>query len=114
MCKAGKLKLLAVGSPKRSPLFPDVPTLDEAGLKGFDADTWFGFYAPAGTPAAVVTRLNTRDQQDPGAARRSRTASLAIGGDAGADVARPTSTCARPIDGTRFGALIKARNIKGD
>ena len=57
--KAGKLKLLAVGSPKRSPLFPDVPTLDEAGLKGFDADTVFGFYAPAGTPAEWSTRLNS-------------------------------------------------------
>ncbi|HEY3048075.1 MAG TPA: tripartite tricarboxylate transporter substrate binding protein, partial [Polaromonas sp.] len=56
--KAGKLKLLAVGSSKRSPLFPDVPTLEEAGLKGFDADTWFGFYAPAGTPPEVVNRLN--------------------------------------------------------
>ena len=39
-------------------MFPDVPTLDEAGLKGFDADTVFGFYAPAGTPADVVSRLN--------------------------------------------------------
>lgn len=56
--KAGKLRLLAVGSAKRSPLFPDVPTLDEVGLKGFDADTWFGLYAPAGTPPDVVTRLN--------------------------------------------------------
>jgi tripartite-type tricarboxylate transporter receptor subunit TctC len=56
--RAGKLKLLAVGSLKRSPLFPDVPTLDEAGLKDFDADTWFGFYAPAGTPPEVVSRLN--------------------------------------------------------
>ena len=56
--RAGRLKLLAVGSPKRSPLFPDVPTLDEAGLKGFDADTVFGFYAPAATPPAIVTRLN--------------------------------------------------------
>src|SRR5690606_11798825 len=45
--RSGRLKLLAVGSNKRSPLFPDVPTLDEAGLKGFDADTVFGFYAPA-------------------------------------------------------------------
>ncbi len=50
--KAGRTKLLAVGSMKRSPLFPDVPTLDEAGLKGFDADSVFGFYAPAGTPSA--------------------------------------------------------------
>ena len=56
--KAGKVRPLAVGSPKRSPLFPEVPTLDEAGLKGFDADTVFGFYAPAGTPAAVIERLN--------------------------------------------------------
>ncbi len=56
--RAGKLKLLAVGSMKRSPLFPNVPTLDEAGLKGFDADSVFGFYAPAGTPADVVNRIN--------------------------------------------------------
>lgn len=56
--RAGKLKLLAVGSPKRSPLFPDVHTLDEVGLKGFDADTVFGFYAPAGLPADIFMRLN--------------------------------------------------------
>src|SRR5690606_37256292 len=56
--KSGKLKLLAVGSPKRSPQYPDVPTLDEVGLKNFDADIWFGFYAPGGTPQAVVTKLN--------------------------------------------------------
>ena len=55
--RSGKLKMLAVGSLKRSPLFPDVPTLDELGLKGFDADSWFGFYAPAGTPAATLERL---------------------------------------------------------
>ena len=56
--RAGKLKLMAVGSLKRSPLFPNVPTLEEAGLKGFDADSVFGFYAPTGTPAEVVTKLN--------------------------------------------------------
>ena len=56
--KSGRLKLLAVGSPKRSPLFPNVPTLHEAGLKDFDADSVFGFYAPAGTPAEVIARLN--------------------------------------------------------
>lgn len=56
--KDGKLKLLAVGSSKRSPMFPEVPTLAEAGLAGFDADSLFGIYAPAGTPPAVVTRLH--------------------------------------------------------
>ena len=52
--EAGKLKLLAIGSPQRSPLYPKVPTLAESGLPGFDADTYYGIYAPAGTPAPVV------------------------------------------------------------
>jgi len=56
--KSGKLRLLAMGSAKRSPLYPDTPTLNELGLKGFDAGTTHGFWAPAGMPAAVVDRLN--------------------------------------------------------
>ena len=56
--KEGKLKLLAVGSANRSPQLPNVPTLAESGLVGFDADTLFGIYAPTGTPAAVVSRLH--------------------------------------------------------
>ncbi len=56
--KSGKLRLLAVGSLKRSPLYPDTPTLDELGLKGFDAGTTHGFWAPAGTPAPMIERMN--------------------------------------------------------
>lgn len=56
--KGGKLRALAVTTAKRSAALPDVPTLDEAGLKGFDLGTWFGVLAPAGTPKDVVTRLN--------------------------------------------------------
>jgi tripartite-type tricarboxylate transporter receptor subunit TctC len=56
--KEGKLRLLAVGSPRRSPQLPDVPTLAESGLPGFDADSLFGIYAPAGTPPQVVQRLH--------------------------------------------------------
>jgi tripartite-type tricarboxylate transporter receptor subunit TctC len=56
--KEGKLKLLAVGSPRRAPQWPDVPTLAEGGLAGFDADSLFAVYAPAGTPPAVVKRLH--------------------------------------------------------
>jgi tripartite-type tricarboxylate transporter receptor subunit TctC len=55
--KTGKLKALAVTSLARSPHLPDVPTLDASGLKGYDLVTWFGFGAPAGTPAEIVQRL---------------------------------------------------------
>ncbi len=57
--KAGKLRALAVTTAKRSPSLPDVPTLDEAGLKGFDIGTWFGLLAPAGTPAPVIERISS-------------------------------------------------------
>ena len=56
--KAGKLRALAVTSLKRSPALPDVPTMDEEGLKGFDATSWFGLLAPAGTPKDIVAKLN--------------------------------------------------------
>jgi len=56
--KAGKLRLLAVGSPKRHPQYPDVPTVGEIVGEPFDADTVFGVFVPAGTPKEIVARLN--------------------------------------------------------
>jgi tripartite-type tricarboxylate transporter receptor subunit TctC len=56
--KSGKLRPLAVTSAKRSSSMPDVPTVAESGFKGFDVSTWYGVFAPAGTPASVVTALN--------------------------------------------------------
>ena len=58
MIKAGRLKALAVTSANRSPLLPDVPSITEFGYKEFDDYTWFGFFAPAGTPASVIEKLN--------------------------------------------------------
>lgn len=110
--KAGRLKLLAVGSPKRSPQFPDLPTMEEAGIKGFDADTWFGFYAPGGTPQAVVTRLNTEINKilrTPAFQERM----AAIGG-VPAPMSPQDFAARAQIDSVRFGALIRARNIRGD
>ena len=54
----GKLKILAITSAKRSSQLPEVPTLAEQGYKGFEAVTWFGILAPAGTPAPIVAQLN--------------------------------------------------------
>ena len=56
--KDGKLRALAVTSAKRSPAAPDIPTLDEIALPGFEANTWHGVVVPAGTPATIVARLN--------------------------------------------------------
>jgi tripartite-type tricarboxylate transporter receptor subunit TctC len=57
--QVNRLKALAVGSEKRMPMLPQVPTMMEGGIKGFDASSWYGLFAPAGTPADVVKRLNT-------------------------------------------------------
>ena len=55
--RSGKLKVLATGGAKRSALLPDVPTIAEAGVPGYEARNWWGIVAPAGTPPAVVDRL---------------------------------------------------------
>lgn len=110
--RAGRLKLLAVGSPTRSAQFPDVPTVEETGLKGFDADSYFGFYAPAGTPAAVITRLNTEINKILNTqATKDRIA--ALGGEAAP--MSPQGFGARAAeDSKRFGTLIRERKITAD
>lgn len=61
--KAGKLRALAVTTGKRSSALPDVPTLAESGLKGFDIGTWFGLLAPAATPKEIVMRLSSESMK---------------------------------------------------
>ncbi len=66
---SGKLRALAVTSTKRSPVFPNTPTVAESGYKGFNAVTWFGILAPAGTPRPIVDKLNAainKTLADPG------------------------------------------------
>ena len=76
--KAGKLRALAVTSTTRAPALPDVPTVAEAGLPGFEASSWFGVLAPAGTPPAIVAKTECRsgemacDARSQGKAVRSR------------------------------------------
>jgi tripartite-type tricarboxylate transporter receptor subunit TctC len=60
---SGKLKVLAVLTPQRSPIFPDAPTIAELGFKGFEASVWYALMAPAKTPAAVVDRLHAEVQK---------------------------------------------------
>ena len=57
--RTGRIRALAVGAAKRAPLMPDVPTVAEAGLPGFEASSWFGIVAPAATQREIVLRLHT-------------------------------------------------------
>src|ERR1700684_614155 len=61
--KGGSLRAIAVTSAKRSPSVPDVPTVAESGIPGFEAETWFGIVAPAGTPRDIVSKLNAAARQ---------------------------------------------------
>jgi tripartite-type tricarboxylate transporter receptor subunit TctC len=59
LAKAGKLRILGVTTPRRLSFWPELPTIAESGLPGYEVIAWFGLFAPAGTPAAVVDRMNT-------------------------------------------------------
>jgi tripartite-type tricarboxylate transporter receptor subunit TctC len=110
--KAGKLRMLAVASLKRSPQMPDVPTLDELGLKGFDADAVFGLYAPAGTPAAVIRRVN--DGVNRSLAMPAVRASIEALGNVPEPLTPQAFAARGAADHKRFGTLIKERGIRAD
>jgi len=61
--RAGRVRLLAIGTAERLPEFPDLPTVAESGVPGFEARSWFGLFAPSGTPRNVVAKLNTEIQR---------------------------------------------------
>jgi tripartite-type tricarboxylate transporter receptor subunit TctC len=108
----GKLKLLAVGSAKRSSAAPDAPTLAELGLPGFDADTVFGFYAPGATPPALVERLHGEINKAL-ATPRVQEVMKGIGAEP-MIVSRPEFIARQDADRARFGAFIKEAGIKAD
>jgi len=110
--RSGKLRLLAVGSPKRSPQFPNTPTLAESGMPGFDADTYFGFYAPSGVSQEVVARLN-REINRLLATPQVRERIEALGGEPSPMSPAEFNERTR-VDRERFGVVIRAAGIKAD
>lgn len=108
--KEGKLRLLAVGSSKRSPLYPDVPTLSESGLPGFDADSLFGVYAPAGTPAAVVDRVH--DEINKALRQLAVADTIRTLGAEPAVMSRKDFVDHHAKERERFGALVKDLGLK--
>ena len=97
--KTGKLRALGISSRARSPVVPDLPTIDEAGVRGYEANSWVGLAAPAGTPAAIINKVSAdlaHSLNDPALKARL----LAIGGE--------------PMPGSaqQFGAFIQTENAK--
>ena len=108
--KGGKVKALAVMSPKRTPELPDVPTLAEAGLPGVEMTTWYGLFVTAGTPKAVVDKLYAETMKaikDPEVAKRL----VGLGGEPG-NATQAEFAALVKSDYDRFGKLIKDANVK--
>ena len=110
--KTGRLRVLAIGSPKRSLTLPDVPTVAEAGVAGFDFDSWTGYLAPAGTPKEIIVKLHadiTRTLGLPEVKDKLTTLGFDLAGgtpDAFATLIKN--------DIARFGKLIKAAGIQAE
>ena len=110
--KSGKIRALAVTSLKRSAAFPDVPTMDEAGIKGFESTAWYGMLGPAGLPAEVVARL-TGAMQRAGQDKTLIETINATGCDA--EILAPAQTVQKiKTDSAKWGAVVKEANIKAD
>ena len=108
--RAGRLRGIAVSSLQRSPLAPDIPTLDESGLPGFDVTAWFALFVPAKTPRAIVARINAvladvlRDPQLKAVIEKQ---GFRPGGNSSAAF---TKFFRAEVE--KFGALVKAAGIK--
>jgi tripartite-type tricarboxylate transporter receptor subunit TctC len=110
--KGGKVKALAVMSPKRTPELPDLPTLAEAGLPGVEMTTWYGLFVTAGTPRPVVDKLYAETMKaikDPDVAKKL----VGLGGEPGNATQAEFATLVKS-DYDRFGKLIKDANVKLD
>ncbi len=110
--RAGKLKGLGVGKTKRSPLFPEMPTIAEAGVKGYEANNWNGVVAPRGTPRAVIERLHkdiVATLEEPAIADRMAKAGLEPVGDTPAEFTQYLKA-----EALKWGKLVKSAEIKAE
>ncbi|MDP1538162.1 MAG: tripartite tricarboxylate transporter substrate binding protein [Burkholderiales bacterium] len=110
--RAGRLKGLGVGKKSRSPLFPEMPTITEAGIKDYEANNWNGVVAPRGTPRAVIERLHkdiVATLQEPAIAERMARAGLEPIGDTPVEFAQYLKS-----EAAKWGKLVKAAGIKAE
>ena len=110
--RSGRMRPLAVTSVRRSALLPDMPTVAEAGVPGYEAIGWFGVLVPAGTPAAIVERLNSAMLKGL-AAPDARQRLSAFGGDVAVGTPEQFAAHIR-TEAAKWGKLIKAIGLKAD
>jgi len=110
--KSGKLKVLAVLSPNRSPIFPEVPTIAESGFAGFEASVWYGLVAPAATPKAIVAKLHDEVQKAL-QTKEVRERMNAVGGEVVPGSAEMFGNLIR-AERQRYTKLVKEANIQPD
>jgi tripartite-type tricarboxylate transporter receptor subunit TctC len=108
--KTGSVRALAISSPRRSPLMPDLPTMIEAGVPGFESETWFGLFAPAGTPADIVQRISA----DTGAALASADVRARFAAAGAETVGGTPAQLAERVkaDAAKWAEVIRAANVK--
>jgi len=108
--KSGRVRALAVGTPKRSPSLPDVPTVAESGYRGFDASLWLAIMAPAGTPQPVIERLH---KEVVAAVSDKATAESLDKNGAEPITSTPAELAAMIRDGVpKYAAIVKAAGVK--
>ena len=108
--KSGRLKALGISTRKRSPIVPEIPTIDEAGVPGFESQTWFGIFAPAGLPPAVAERANAELNKvltDPAVIERFSQLGFQPAGGSAAEFAAMVRS-----DSQRWAKVIRENNIK--
>ncbi|MEY4644952.1 MAG: hypothetical protein RLZZ596_1783 [Pseudomonadota bacterium] len=110
--KSGRLKVLAVLSPNRTPVFPEVPTIAESGFPGFEASVWYGLVAPAATPRPIVNLLHTEAQKAL-QTKEVRERMTAVGGEV---IPGPIELLGSLIrsERQRYEKLVREANIKPD
>ena len=110
--KAGKLRALGAARRDRSPLLPDVPTISESGLRGFEVGSWYGFHAPAGTPKPIIDKLHA-DMVKVMAMPDVRERFAAVGGDT---IANTPAQYGAHVEAElkKWGQVIKSTGIKVD
>jgi tripartite-type tricarboxylate transporter receptor subunit TctC len=112
LVKGGKLKLIAVTTKNRLAQFPEVPTVSESGLAGFEFNSWFGMMAPAGTAPEIITRLNAevvKALADPDVQSKLMAQGLSPRGSSASELGTVTRDQL-----ARYGRLFKQANIKAD